>query len=212
MTLPGTLVRSSAVCIREGSSHVNVGMIGTGFIGGILGDALSRAGNHVTYGSRHPDDSKVAEGIEVASIGDAIATADVVVLAVPGAAVAGLVAEHADPLSGKLVIDATNRRGEPAANSRAELPADVRYARAFNTLGGEVMADPHFADGPADMFFSAAGENRVTVTKLIEDVGLRPIYLGEDREDLVDALFRVWIALAMQQGRGRGFALRVIDR
>ena len=187
-------------------------MIGTGFIGSILGGAMARAGNHVTYGSRHPDDTDVAEGIEVASIGDVIATSDVVVLAVPGAAVAELVAEYADALTGKLVIDATNRMGESVSNSRAELPSDIQYARAFNTLGGEVMADPQFADGPADMFFSAAGEDRATVAKLIEDVGLRPIYLGEDRQDLVDALFRVWIALAMQPGHGREFAFRVIDR
>ena len=37
------------------------------------------------------------------------------------------------------------------ANSRAALPPDVRYARAFNTLGGENMADPVFPDGRADL-------------------------------------------------------------
>ena len=37
----------------------------------------------------------------------------------------------------------------------------------------------------------------------------RLLYLGADREDLLDALFRVWIALAMEQGRGQRLALRV---
>jgi hypothetical protein len=37
------------------------------------------------------------------------------------------------------------------------------------------------------------------------------VYLGEDEETLVDALFRIWIALAVTQGRGRRLALRVID-
>jgi predicted dinucleotide-binding enzyme len=192
---------------------VKIAVIGTGFIGGILGRALARAGNDVTFGSRHPGDDDAAgdTSAEVASIGDALARADVVVLALPGAAVGALVADHGAALSGKLVIDATNQMGAPVANARAALPADVRYARAFNTLGGENMAEPVFADGPADMFFSAPDADRGTVESIIEGVGLRPVFLGADEEELVDALFRVWVTLAMKQGRGRRLALRVID-
>jgi len=36
--------------------------------------------------------------------------------------------------------------------------------------------------------------------------------IGEDEEALVDALFQVWIALALKQGRGRHLALRLIER
>ena len=188
-------------------------MIGTGFIGGILGRALARSGHEVTFGSRHPGEDDVAQDAKaaVAPIGDALAKADVVVLALPGTAVAELTAEHGDALSGKLVIDATNKMGGADSNSRAELPSSVRYARAFNTLGGENMEDPVFADGPADLFFSAPEADRTTVESVIDGVGLRPVYLGADRESLVDALFQVWIVLAMQQGRGRRLALRVID-
>jgi predicted dinucleotide-binding enzyme len=192
---------------------VQIAVIGTGFIGGILGRALAGAGNDVTFGSRHPGDDDVAQGTSAstASIGDALARAEVVVLALPGTAVGGLAAEHGDALAGKLVIDATNKMGSPVANARAELPDTVRYARAFNTLGGENMADPEFADGPADMFFSASDADRDTVASVIEGVGLHPVALGAGQEELVDALFRVWIALAMGQGRGRRLALRVID-
>jgi predicted dinucleotide-binding enzyme len=192
---------------------VQIAVIGTGFIGGILGRALAGAGHDVTFGSRHPGDDDVAQGTSAstASIGDALAGADVVILALPGPAVGALAAEHGDTLAGKLVVDATNNMGAAAANARAALPASVRYARAFNTLGGENMADPVFADGPADMFFSAPDADRVTVASVIEGVGLHPVYVGADQEELVDALFRVWIALAMGQGRGRRLALRVID-
>jgi predicted dinucleotide-binding enzyme len=192
---------------------VQIAVIGTGFIGGILGRALAGAGHDVTFGSRHPGDDDVARGTSAstASIGDALARADVVVLALSGTAVGALVAEHGDALAGKLVVDATNQMGAPVVNARAELPDSVRYARAFNTLGGENMADPVFADGPADMFFSAPDADRATVESVIEGVGLHPVFLGADQEDLVDALFRVWVALAMGQGRGRRLALRVID-
>jgi predicted dinucleotide-binding enzyme len=192
---------------------MDIAVIGTGFIGGILGRALAREGHAVTFGSRHPDQDDVAmdSGASVASVGTALQDADVVILALPGPAVAGLASDHAQALAGRLVIDATNRMGEPDSNSRASLPDDVRYARAFNTLGGENLADPVFADGPADMFFSAPEQDRSTVEEVVRGVGLRPVYVGADREDIVDALFQLWIALAMGQGRGRRLAFRLLE-
>jgi len=189
-------------------------VIGTGFIGGTLGRALADAGHQVTFGSRHPDDDGVAgdSAARVASITGALEAADVVILAVPGSAVAKLAAEHAGSLGTKLVIDATNRTDQPVANSRADLPASVRYARAFNTLGGENIADPIFGDGRADMFFSSGEADRATVETVIEGVGLRPVYVGPNEEDLIDSLFRLWIALAVRQGRGRRLALRLLEQ
>lgn len=137
------------------------------------------------------------------AISDAVCGAGVVILAVPAAAVGDLSAERGELLAGKLVLDATNRMGQPVANARADLSDAIRYARAFNTLGGESMEQPEFADGPADLFFSAADADRAVVEEVIRGVGLNPVALGEVREDLVDALFQVWIALAIGQGRGR---------
>ena len=192
---------------------MHIAVIGTGFIGGILGRALADAGHDVSFGSRHPDDAEVAgdTSASVTTIGAALADADVVVLALPGSAVGALTDEHGEQLSGRLVIDATNQMGAAVANSRAALPSDVRYARAFNTLGGENMADPMFADGPADLFFSAPEGDRATTETVIEGVGLRPIYVGEDQEALIDSLFQLWIALAMKQGRGRRLAFRLLE-
>ncbi len=191
---------------------MKVAIIGTGFIGGILGRALADAGHEVTFGSRRADDH-VDSGTTatVASVGDALAGSEVIVLALPGAAVSGLTADHGDALAGKVVIDATNRMGEAVTNSRASLPPTVRYVRAFNTLGGENMADPVFAEGRADMFFSAPEDDRSTVEAVIEGVGLRPVYVGEDQEALIDALFQLWIALALTQGRGRRLAFRLLE-
>jgi len=192
---------------------MQIAVIGTGFIGGILGRALVGAGHDVTFGSRHPKDADVAGGTSasVVSVGDALAHAEVVILALPGPAVAAFAAEHGDALEGRLVIDATNRVGQAVANSRADLPPGVRYARAFNTLGGENFADPVFADGPADLFFSAPLADRETTEVIIRDVGLRPIYVGEDKEALIDALFRIYAALVLEQGRGRRIAFRLLE-
>jgi predicted dinucleotide-binding enzyme len=125
---------------------MEIALVGTGFIGGVLGRSLSAAGHDVTFGSRHPQDDKVAEGsrARVASVPEALEGVGVIVLALPGAAVSDFVAENGTALAGKLVIDATNQMGRPVANARAALPPGTRYARAFNTVGGENMADPIF--------------------------------------------------------------------
>jgi hypothetical protein len=192
---------------------VDIAIIGTGFIGTTLGRALAGSGNEVTFGSRHPDDDHHVDvpGARVAPIGDALSRSDAIILAIPGAAVAEFGATYGDELAGKLVIDATNRMGEPVANGRADLPPTVRYARAFNTLGGENFADPVFSGGRADLFFSAPEDDRRVVEEVIDGVGLRPVYVGEDQEAIIDALFQLWIALAMKQGRGRRIALRLME-
>jgi predicted dinucleotide-binding enzyme len=192
---------------------MQVAVIGTGFIGGILGRALAKSGHQVVFGSRRPGDDAVAGDTSAAvrSIGDALAGAEAVILALPGPAVADLAAAHGDGLAGKLVVDATNQMGQAESNSRSALPPTVRYVRAFNTLGGENMENPVFPGGRADMFFSAPAAERAAVEGLIEGVGLRPVYVGEDQEALVDALFQLWIALAMKQGRGRRIAFRLLE-
>jgi 8-hydroxy-5-deazaflavin:NADPH oxidoreductase len=192
---------------------VKIAVIGTGFIGGILGRALAASGHEVTFGSRHPEDDEVAAGstAAVATIAEALASPDVVLLALPGSAVPALAAEHGARLEGKLVVDATNKMGEATSNGRGALPASVRYGRAFNTLGGENMADPNFDGITADMFFSGPEDDRTTIEEVIAGVGLRPIYVGADQEDLVDSLFRLWIALAIGQRRGRRLALHLLE-
>ncbi|MGD0810280.1 MAG: NAD(P)-binding domain-containing protein [Acidimicrobiales bacterium] len=193
---------------------MRVTVVGTGFIGGVLGRALAMSGYDVTFASRHPEVDAVAgqSGAQVTSVAEALASDAVVILALPGAAVGQLVADQGRALGGKLVIDATNQMGQTVPNARALLPPDVRYARAFNNLGGENMAEPVFADGQrADMFFSAPEQDRGTVEAVISAVGLRPVYLGEDQEALVDAFFQVWVTLAIKQGRGRRLAFKLLE-
>jgi 8-hydroxy-5-deazaflavin:NADPH oxidoreductase len=192
---------------------VEIAVIGTGFIGGILGRALAQSGHTVTFGSRQPEQDDLAStaGATVVPVAEALGRAEVVLLALPAAAVGELAVEHGPALQGKLIVDATNKMGGQVANSRSALPPGVRYARAFNTLGGENLAEPEFPGGRADMFFSASEGDRATVEEMIEGVGLRPIYVGADQEELIDALFRLWVALAMGQGRGRRLALRLLE-
>ena len=191
---------------------MQISIIGTGFIGNTLGHALAEAGHEVTFGSRRHDVGQIeGTAARVTPIGEAIDSSDVVILAIPGQAVPELGEEFGSALAGKLVIDATNRMGQVVANNRAVLPPNIRYARAFNTLGGENFANPRFRDGTADLFFSAPTGDRAVMEAIIRGVGLGPVYVGEDREELIDALFRLWIELAMKQGRGRRLALKLLQ-
>lgn len=206
----GPYARNDAVTLKGIPMHITI--IGTGFIGSTLGRALSEAGHQVTFGSRHADDQTVrGTTATVVPIAEALDANDVIILALPGAAVKDLTNEAGGALAGKLVIDATNQMGAAVANARSSLPESVRYARAFNTLGGENMADPVFADGRADMFYSSPEHDKTAVEEVIEGVGLRPIYVGEDQEALIDSLFQLWIALAIKQGRGRRLAFRLLE-
>jgi hypothetical protein len=148
---------------------MRIAVIGTGNIGGTIGRACAEAGHSVAFGSRKPahDDAAADSGATVASVPAALVDAEVVVLALPGPAVADFVQEHAGSIRGSLVVDAANNfGGDGPANSfdavMAAVP-DARYARAFNSLGFEDLADPNFSDAKADMFFSAGEADRGTV-------------------------------------------------
>ncbi len=194
---------------------MDIAVIGTGNIGGTLGRAFARAGHQVRFGSRHPNDDPAVGDTDatVTGVAEALEGAAVVVLAVPGQTVGQFVDEHAGALDGKLVIDATNNiGGQGPANGHDVIAArvpDLRYARAFNTLGFENLGNPRFGEETADMFFSAPDADAATVTDLVTAVGLRPVYVGSDSQEIVDGVLRLWFALS--RSRGRHLAFRVLD-
>src|SRR3954464_13970896 len=125
-----------------------IAVIGSGNIGGTIGEQWRKAGHGVTFTSRSPKPP------ETAAIPDAIASAEVVLLAVPGGAVRDLLAEHGAALDGRVVIHATRGLlleagrtklgGGPLHRAEAyEHAPGARFARAFNTLGYELFAEPH---------------------------------------------------------------------
>ena len=193
------------------AAGMRIAVIGTGNIGSTLGRRWREAGHDITYGRRNP----AGEGpgaAPVATINDAIADAEVVVLAVPGGAVAPVVAAHGAAMAGKTVIDAANRIGEQQVNSRDIIAAgapDAHYVRAFNTLGWENFAEPVTG---ADLFFASDGQARDVAEQLIAAVGLRPVFVGDAATaGTVDALLPLWFALVKQHGGNRKLAFRVVE-
>src|SRR4051794_7841782 len=184
----------------------SIGVIGSGNIGATLGEAWRRAGHEVVHASRAPDPPRTVP------VADAIAGADVVLLALPGAAVPQLLAEYGSALDGRVVIDATNDMGGERlhhADAYRESAPGARFVRAFNTVGFEVLADPSLGGEPADLFW--CGPEDAGVEKLVADVGLRPVRVGDiDAIDVVDGVGRLWLTLVFRQGRPRRVAFRLL--
>jgi len=201
---------------------MKIAVIGSGKIGGTLARRWGAAGHEITFGVRDPARPDVQQllgdigrNARATSIALAVAGGEAVLFAVPGAAMAGTVAALGAALDGKLVIDATNNLGADVMNSVAAIAAAAPNAhvyRAFNTYGFENFADPRFDGVQADLFYAGPdGAPRARAERLVTDVGLRPVRVGgTERAELVDALLRVWFALAVEQQRGRRLAFKLL--
>jgi predicted dinucleotide-binding enzyme len=202
-------------------------VLGGGHIGSTLARRWAKAGHTVTVGVRNPESEAGRQlGAELGDRGQVVAAhamsgvvaqADVTVFAVPGGTMEENIANLAPALSGRVVIDAANRMGEPTRNSlatfRQRVP-DAVYARAFNSLGWENFAEPNFGGTQADLLYAGPGENEDAgrlVAQLISDIGMRPVRLGEsDEAGLVDTVTDLWFALAIQRQHGRHLAFKVL--
>jgi predicted dinucleotide-binding enzyme len=191
----------------DGKQAMSIAVVGAGNIGRTLGGKWTAAGHHVVYGVRQPG------GAGTAAVADAVAGAEVVVLAVPGAAAKGVIASLGTGLAGKVVVDATNDvQGSGKLHALDELADGAYPVRAFNTLGWENFADPVVGGVTADLFYAAEeGVARDTAERLIRDVGLEPVWVGGvDAFDIVDSLTRLWFTLAFQRKLGRRLAFKVL--
>jgi len=204
---------------------LRVAVLGAGNIGGTLGKKWATAGHTVAFGVANPNGDKaqavraeLSDRVSIGSVADELASADIILMAVPGGAMDETITANAAQLDGKTIIDAANRMGGGGPiNSFATLKdktPNARIYRAFNTYGWENFADATYNDGPADLFYCGPeGESQAAVEQLITDVGLRPMRLGGvDQVDLVDAVLRLWFALASGQQMGRHLAFKVLAR
>jgi predicted dinucleotide-binding enzyme len=199
-----------------------IAVIGQGNIGATLARKWAAAGHSLVLGARDPAGERaralaaeLGAPARTAAVADAVRDADVVVFAIPGAAMAGLVSAVAAELDGKTVVDATNNVGAQPTHSVDVIAAaapDTRVFRAFSTLGWENFANPVVDGVQADLFYAGPqGEAEQTVCGLIADVGLRPVRVGDRAQlDLVENLAALWFAMVFQQGRSRHLAFKMI--
>jgi 8-hydroxy-5-deazaflavin:NADPH oxidoreductase len=203
-------------------SSIRIAVIGSGIIGRTLATRFAQARHTVAIGVRMPGNAELAAfaagfSARVTGIDTAIDDADVVLLAINGAAMPDAVPAFGARLDGKVVIDATNHVGAPSLNSLAVLaehaPSALLY-RAFNSLGWENFADARYGDDTGDMLYSGpAGQWQRTVEELIAATGLRPVWVGDnDKAQVVDNFTALWFTLAFERGWGRNLGFKLLTR
>lgn len=210
------------------SASRRVAVIGTGSVGSALGEGLGAAGHAVHYGSRDPtsDAARALGGRTpngaVATPVDAVAGADVVILAVPYAhavATAEALAEAPGGLGDVVLVDATNPIGVAVegAASGAELVAravpGARVVKAFNTTGANNMRDPDYHGVPVDLHLCGDdADAKAVVAALGRDLGFEPLDCGSlAAAAQLEHLARLWVSLA-RGGLGREIAFKLLRR
>jgi len=177
-------------------THVTI--IGTGNMGQAIAGLVSKGGNTVEL-LRHSDTGKPVTG-------------DIVVLAVPHAAIPDILATRGDQLVGKVVVDITNplnfqtfdsltvpADSSAAAQIAASLPQS-RVVKAFNTNLAATLASGTAGEVPTTVLI--AGDDRQAKSQLADVVtagGLRAIDSGSLRRAReLEALGFLQITLAAQ--------------
>lgn len=210
-------VLAALLLLAPGAWAAKIAVIGTGNVGEALGTEFAAQGHTIVYGSREPTRqdvrdlvAKTGHGATAATPQQAVAGADIVVLAVPGVQAEAVVKSLGD-LSGKIIIDPTNRvlrrqggdgyadYDKPAnANSNAEAiqaaAPNAKVVKAFNTLNVAQMVNPETAGGPITI--PIAGNDtaaKETVAALVKGMGLEVMDIGPLRfANVLEGMLVVW--------------------
>jgi predicted dinucleotide-binding enzyme len=188
---------AGAQTTTQTSRPMKIGFIGSGNIGGAIGELLAKAGHEVLFSSRNPDNLKplvarVGSRARAGTPKEAIAFGDVVFLGVPYSSMPQIGQDYAGALKGKIVIDAGNpnvRRDGPIAEAAvakgaglatAEHLPGARIVRAFNQLNFKVfLSEAHRAGERVAVALASDDKEALTVvSRLVTDAGFEPVIVG----------------------------------
>jgi 8-hydroxy-5-deazaflavin:NADPH oxidoreductase len=210
---------------------VKIAVLGTGSVGSTLGSRWARQGHQVHFGSRSPEESPVRSRLEsldnrvrLSSWQEAVADAEVVLLAVPWGATFSLLESLGDTLDGKILIDCINPLNAAfngldlgydtsASEEIARRVPQTHIVKAFNTVSAATMADPYYEGKPATLFY--CGDNadaKKVVDRLAVDLDFQAVDAGPlTASRYLEPLAMLYIQLAMN-GWGSNCAFRIVKR
>lgn len=188
------LVRTTSVMAQTPATSLKVATIGAGNLGGAVGALWVKAGHEVMFSSRNPENLKtLAESLgpkaRVGTVDEAIAFADVILLAIPYEGYPEAGAAYAEKLKGKIMLDAGNANrsslfAETQENgigvTTAKYFPGARIVRAFNAANHRLFTTN--ANRPAPrMAVPIAGDDAeaLEVAKtLVSSAGFDPLVVG----------------------------------
>ncbi|MDB5984546.1 MAG: oxidoreductase, partial [Pseudomonas sp.] len=172
-----------------------ISIIGTGSMAAAIGGLAAKAGHTVEVTGRDAAKARVlAEQVGAGAttgIFGAAPAGDIVILAVPYAAVLDVVKQYGEELAGKVLVDITNPVAPDltsfvtpedsfgAQEIAKAAPADAEVVKAFNTQFSHVLAAGPVEDHPLDVFIAGDdAQAKARVSAFIESLGLRPMNTG----------------------------------
>jgi 8-hydroxy-5-deazaflavin:NADPH oxidoreductase len=163
---------------------MKIAILGAGRVGSAIGRLWHAAGHDVTFTARHATRpralaAELGERAYAASVADAVAGAEVALVAVPGPAVTDVL-HAAGPLDGRVMMDAANSFGQQQVTLRslADTFPRARWVRAFNSLSASIMAGDNHREPPWVLFLSGDAQAKPVAAQLIRDAGFDPVDLG----------------------------------
>ena len=178
---------------------MSTAIIGVGNIGKALAKHLADGGEPVVLAA-HSESSARAAAVEIgggataASVQEAITNADTIIFATWFDAIKALVAQFADALDGKVVVDPSN---PVAANERGDfertlpdgvsagsviaglLPAGAHFVKAFGTLAAPSLGSGANQTPPVVLFYATDDDTAAAVAeRLIRSAGFDPVKAG----------------------------------
>jgi 8-hydroxy-5-deazaflavin:NADPH oxidoreductase len=173
------------------ADEMNITVIGRGNVGGRLADVWERAGHHVTRLGREGGD---------------VSDADVVLVAVPGEAIADAL-DRVTGLEGKSVIDATNLYNVSPPEGFASNAEFVRSrtrgptAKSFNVNFASLFGRLEEARARPSNLWCGDEQARAIVEQLNRDAGYAPVHTGPlENAALQESL--IYLILTVREGMG----------
>ncbi|MDP9077703.1 MAG: NAD(P)-binding domain-containing protein [Bacteroidota bacterium] len=174
---------------------MKIGIIGTGYIGGLITKKLVAAGYEVVVSNSKGPESLAAFVKETGPAAVAVSTVEaanneVVIFAVKWEGVTTVLEECREALAGKILIDVTNPilkdgsyvsfEGSSASETIAALVPQTKVVKAFNSLiGAWIEGDPQVGQGRKVVLVSGDHpQSNETVSGIIEKTGFFPLTLG----------------------------------
>ena len=172
---------------------MKIAIIGSGNMGRALAAAAIKGGHSVTIASAHAEKAKqVAEETGARAAIDnqaAVKGSELVLLAVPGTLVVGIVEDLGDAVAGKTLVDLTNRMNPEDPGStldgtsvteqiQAKVPG-AHVTKAFNTVLAASIANPTVDGVQLDAYVAGDDQQaKQQVVELANSMGFRGLDVG----------------------------------
>jgi predicted dinucleotide-binding enzyme len=181
----------------EVTKKLKIGVIGSGRIGGTVGELWVKAGHEVMFSSLDLEHDKalaarLGSGAHAGSPREAGAFGEVLLISVPYGALPQVGRDLSDTLKGKVVLDTCNpnpaRDGDMANTAKAkgtgiaspEFLPGARLVRAFNSVGfSRLQSEAHRAGDKVAIPLAADDAAALQVAiRLVQDAGFEPVTVG----------------------------------